>query len=114
MRFAALLSCFCLAACAGGKLPGPGGDSTAASAPPASTFVGHSSARPVAGGASGAGGGASIARSRGEPIEAHADPLIQARSECWMKVEGQKALRGIDQRIAFVDKCVAERMSGNP
>ena len=34
----------------------------------------------------------------------------QARAQCWMKVESQKNLRGIDQRIAYVDKCVNEQV----
>jgi hypothetical protein len=41
------------------------------------------------------------------------DPLTQARTGCWMKVENQKVKRNIDQRTAFVDKCVAEAMKGD-
>lgn len=40
------------------------------------------------------------------------DPVLYARAQCWIKVEQQKALKGIDQRIAFVDKCVADRLGG--
>ena len=39
---------------------------------------------------------------------------MQARSTCWMKVESQKGMRNIDQRSAFVDKCVADEMKGKP
>jgi hypothetical protein len=31
-----------------------------------------------------------------------------------MKVETQPGLRGIDQRIGFVDRCVAEQLKGGP
>ena len=34
-------------------------------------------------------------------------PFIQARADCWIAVEHQHELRGIDQRIGFVEKCVA-------
>lgn len=34
----------------------------------------------------------------------------QARAQCWMKVESQKNLRGIDQRIAYVEKCVNDQV----
>lgn len=37
------------------------------------------------------------------------DPVLQARADCWMAVEKQKAIRNnLDARIAFVDKCLAE------
>ncbi len=35
--------------------------------------------------------------------------LNQVRVDCWMKVERVKTARTIDQRIAFVDKCVADQ-----
>ena len=69
---------------------------------------------------SGAGGGArggattASARGDGEPVEVRPDPLTQARVDCWMKVESQKGLRSIDQRSAFVDKCVAEQLKSKP
>jgi hypothetical protein len=108
MRLATLLLCACLTACAGVKLPGE------ASAPEASVTA----ARPpvvassMAGG--GARGGATTAAARGEPVEVPPDPLTQARADCWMLVETQKGLRGIDQRIGFVDKCVADRAKNKP
>lgn len=49
----------------------------------------------------------------GEAATPTVDPLTQARTDCWMKVEHDKIKRSIDQRIAFVDKCVAEAMKGN-
>jgi hypothetical protein len=36
--------------------------------------------------------------------------VMQARADCWVKVEHQKGLRNIDGRIAFVDKCVADTL----
>ena len=64
----------------------------------------------------GARGGATTASARGdgEPGEVRPDPLTQARADCWMKVESQKGLRSIDQRSAFVDKCVAEQLKSKP
>jgi hypothetical protein len=69
---------------------------------------------------SGVGGGArggtttASARGNGEPGEVRPGPLTQARADCWMKVETQKGLRSIDQRSAFVDKCVAEQLKSKP
>ena len=77
-------------------------------------------ASPPAARSSGVGGGArggattAAARGDGEPGEVRPDPLTQARADCWMKVESQKDLRGIDQRIAFVDKCVADQLKSKP
>jgi hypothetical protein len=35
---------------------------------------------------------------------------MQARVECWAKVEKERRLRDIDRRVAFVDKCVSDAM----
>jgi hypothetical protein len=48
------------------------------------------------------------------PEGSSAERVQQARSACWMKVESEKNLRGIDQRIAYVDKCVNEQVKGRP
>jgi hypothetical protein len=40
--------------------------------------------------------------------------VIQARTDCWMAVEHQKGLKGLDQRIAYVDKCVADKTKSKP
>jgi hypothetical protein len=40
--------------------------------------------------------------------------VIQARTDCWMAVEHRKNLRGLDQRIAYVDKCVADKTKSKP
>jgi hypothetical protein len=121
MRSVALLLCLGLAACAGGNFPGGGfpGNGAPGVAPAAETpapAAARSSAR--GGGAGGARGGATTAAARAaedpdapNPTD---DPVTQARADCWMKVETQRALRGIDQRIAYVDKCVASELKNGP
>jgi hypothetical protein len=102
-----LLLCLPLAACAaGGALPGEQPAPDAAAAP-----VLRSS-----GSSGGARGGATTAAARAdsEPADAPADALTQARVDCWMMVVHKKELRGIDQRIAFIDKCVAGQMKSKP
>ena len=123
MRAAFLPLLFLLAACSGtlsgfspdAAAPAEPAAMSAAPAPPPSATAARARPSPSAGGASSAGGGARTAASRpppepGEPPQN--DPLTQARVDCWMKVEGQKAIRDIDRRITFVDKCVAEKMKG--
>lgn len=88
MRVATLLLCLTLAACAGTPAP--------EAAAPAAAAVGPPPAR------------------SGEPDENRPDAVTQARVDCWMKVEGQKSLHGIDQRIAFVDKCVSQQLKSKP
>ena len=44
------------------------------------------------------------------PEGSAAERVQQARAACWMKVESEKNLRGIDQRIAYVEKCVNEQV----
>lgn len=113
MRILSLLPCLALAAC---MQTGEEAAPVSVSAPaPAASAVTSPTAR-----SSGVGGGArggattSSARGTGEPAEARPDPLMQARVDCWMKVESQKGLRAIDQRSAFVDKCVAEQLKSKP
>jgi hypothetical protein len=116
MRVASLLPCLMLAACMQtGEEAAP-----VAAAPPAAAPVSSSAASPPAARHAGVGGGArggavtASARGDGEPGEVRPDPLTQARVDCWMKVESQKGLRAIDQRSAFVDKCVAEQLRSKP
>jgi hypothetical protein len=102
-RIAALLLCLPLAACAGGgTLPG---EQPAPDAALLSSATGG-----------GARGGATTAAARGdsEPANTATDALTQARVDCWMMVEHKKELRGIDQRIAFIDKCVAAQVKSKP
>jgi hypothetical protein len=113
-----LLLCFLLAGClATGDQPAPQAAAPApaatAAAPPAPPPP--SPARSAAGAAAGGPrGGATTAAARAEPEEVPPDPVIQARTDCWMAVEHQKNLRGLDQRIAYVDKCVADQMKSQP
>ena len=112
MRVAILVLGLGLAGCSGGTM-----SETPPFAPSASPAVSESPSPPAArsmGSGTGARGGAATASARGEPVEAAPDPVMQARADCWMKVEGQKALRGIDQRVAYVDRCVAEQIKGKP
>jgi hypothetical protein len=39
--------------------------------------------------------------------------VTEAKVICWGKVERDKRVRSIDQRIAYVEKCVAEQMKAN-
>jgi hypothetical protein len=115
-----LLLCPFLAGClATGDQPPPNASaapaSTAATPAPAPSPAtrGAAGGGPVGGGG-GPRGGASTAAARGEPEEVPPDPVIQARTDCWMAVEHQKGLKGLDQRIAYIDKCVADKTKGKP
>jgi hypothetical protein len=113
MRAAALLLCFFLAGClATSDQPAPQATAPApaatAAAPPSPA------ARGSAGSGGGPRGGATTAAARGEPEEVPPDPVVQARTDCWMAVEHQKSVRSLDQRIAYVDKCVADQMKAKP
>ena len=87
----------------------PASATTAAPSPPPSP-----TSRRAAGSGGGARGGAATAAAQGEPEEVPPDPVIQARTDCWMAVEHQKGIKGIDQRIAFIDKCVADKTKTKP
>jgi hypothetical protein len=119
VRLASLLPCLALAACMlTGEETAPEAASAAAvapAAPAASAVTSRPAARSssVGGDARGAAATAS-AQGDGEPVEVRPDPLTQARVDCWMKVESQKGLRAIDQRSAFVDKCVAAQLKSKP
>jgi hypothetical protein len=114
MRVVSLLLCFLLAGClATGDQPAPNAVAPApaaiAAAPPS-----PSPARSAAGSAGGPRGGATTAAARGEPEEVPPDLVVQARTDCWMAVEHQKSVKSLDQRIAYVDKCVADQMKSKP
>lgn len=123
-----LLLCLSFGACAGGvSLPNAELPSAAAGTPPpaaapqtaaAPAAPPQRSGRSTTSGASGGARGGSItaaATAPAEPLDPGVDPLTQARADCWVKVEANRALRGnVDQRAAFVDKCVADRMKGVP
>ena len=112
MRSVALLLCLPLAACAAGGFQG-GGFRGAAPAP--ETPAPAAASWPPSGGARG-GATTAAARAAADPDAPNPtdDPVIQARADCWMKVESQRGLKGIDQRIAYVDKCVAGELRHGP
>jgi hypothetical protein len=116
MRVLSLLPCLALAACMlTGEETAPEAASAAAAAPASSAPASPPAVRSTGGGG-GARGGATTASARGggEPAEVRPDALTQARVDCWMKVETQKGLRAVDQRSAFVDKCVADEIKSKP
>jgi ABC-type glycerol-3-phosphate transport system substrate-binding protein len=90
LRIATLLVCLMLAACAGGKTPGSS-DTTSS----ISSFLPSSFSTPTL-----------------DPPEGSSadDRTIKARAQCWAKVEHEKNLRGIDQRVGYVDRCVASQL----
>src|SRR5262245_23188346 len=96
MRWALLLFSFALAGCASTDDPF---DTT-----PAASAAASASAASASAGTS-APSGSAVAEA---PMTAQ-DRLNKVRGDCWMKVERVKTARTIDQRIAFVDKCVAEQ-----
>jgi len=91
LRIATLLVCLMLAACAGGKMPG-NSDTTSS----ISSFLPSSFSTP-----------AKLDPPEGSSAD---EPTIKARAQCWAKVEREKNLRGIDQRVAYVDRCVAAQL----
>jgi hypothetical protein len=107
-----LLLCPLLAACAAGGFPG-GSFPIAGPAPepPAPAAASAPSTGHARGGAVTAAAQAAADPDAPSPTD---DPVIQARADCWMKVETQRALKGIDQRIAYVDKCVANELRYGP
>ena len=38
----------------------------------------------------------------------------EIKTQCWMKYEDDKKIKNIDQRLALVEKCVAETSSNQP
>jgi hypothetical protein len=36
----------------------------------------------------------------------------EAKTQCWMKYEGDKKIKNIDQRLGLVEKCVDDTMRG--
>jgi hypothetical protein len=111
------LLCLGLAACAGPTVSGepPAADAGAANPAPAASATASQPPRRAASGGGGARGGATTASwGAAEPTEVRPDILVQARADCWMMVEHKRELRGIDQRIAFVDRCVADQMKSKP
>ena len=94
MRVLVLLMCVALAGCAGGPTAGETPSNMAAAAPPA-----------------GAPASATAAPTPRAPRTAQ--DVTEAKVICWGKVEREKRIKTIDQRIAFVDKCVADQLRAN-
>src|SRR5436305_5793135 len=48
------------------------------------------------------------------PAPAPQQPLTpeKAKADCWMKYEGDKKIKNIDQRLSVVEKCVDDTMRG--
>lgn len=123
MRAAILLICLCLAGCAAPTAAvAPDGTSPSASAPslspssavpspaaPASAAPSREAPSPAAPSPA----AQTAAPPEPQPELPEADRLMQARAECWMKVERAKIARDIDRRITFVDKCVADAMKAS-
>ena len=106
MRAVMLLLCLPLAACAGTTRlsgdPEPAALSAPAPAPahapPAPAAAAATSTTPAAPG----------------PATPAARDVTEAKVICWGKVEREKQrVRTIDQRIAYVEKCVADQMKAN-
>jgi hypothetical protein len=55
---------------------------------------------------------------RGAPASAPARQTAatpeEIKAQCWMKYEGDKKIKNIDQRLALVEKCVAETSGNQP
>jgi hypothetical protein len=110
MRVATPLLCLILAACAGGKLPGEQPAPDAANPSAAAAANAPDASNPPATRTNQAARAASPPPQPQPQATPEPDRLIQARVDCWMKVEHQKGIRDIDRRIVFVDKCVADAM----
>ena len=94
-RLVTLLVCLLLTACAGAKLPGS--DDSASSI---SYYLPSATVAPTG----------QAAASLEPPEGSAAERTQKARAQCWMKVEQEKNLRGIDQRVAYVEKCVTAQV----
>ena len=46
------------------------------------------------------------------PPKAAALTPEEAKAQCWMKYEGDKKVKNIDQRLTLVEKCVDDTMRG--
>ena len=48
------------------------------------------------------------------PAPAPHEPMTpeKAKADCWMKYEGDKKIKSIDQRLSLVEKCVDDTLRG--
>jgi hypothetical protein len=105
---------FLLVSCAGGAVTEgvPGSEPAPAAAEAAAAVTEPAPARPVRSARPGPAIRGPQPHRDDPPEVAEPDPLTQARADCWMKVESQKAKLNIDQRAAFVDRCVSNATKG--
>ncbi|TMJ06230.1 MAG: hypothetical protein E6G97_00775 [Alphaproteobacteria bacterium] len=54
---------------------------------------------------------AQVATPSGPPPKGALTPE-EAKTQCWMKYEGDKKVKNIDQRLSLVEKCVDETLRG--
>jgi len=102
MRFAVLLLCLIAAGCAGGP---SGPESIFTTSAPVSAPVEDEPAPPPR------SSGNTRTAAAAQPPVSDEERQTQARADCWMKVERDRAnARNIDRRAAAVDKCVADAM----
>src|SRR4051794_5641179 len=82
LRILSIGMLFALSACAGGS----GSDNLSPAAPPQQTAI--------------------------APAAPPQEPLTpeKAKADCWMKYEGDKKIKNIDQRLSLVEKCVDDTM----
>jgi hypothetical protein len=50
---------------------------------------------------------AKITATTGEPVPTSVE---QARTDCWMRYEGPKQVKNLDEKMKLVDKCIDEKM----
>jgi hypothetical protein len=105
---------FLLVSCAGGAVNEgvPGSEPAPAAAEAAAAVTEPAPARPVRSARPGPAIRGPQPHRDDPPEVAERDPLTQARADCWMKVESQKTKLNIDQRAAFVDRCVSNATKG--
>jgi hypothetical protein len=48
------------------------------------------------------------------PARQAASTPEEIKAQCWMKYEDDKKIKNIDQRLALVEKCIAETSSSQP
>ena len=53
-------------------------------------------------------------QSAAAPAPAAHEPMTpeKAKADCWMKYEGDKKVKNIDQRLSLVEKCVDDTLRG--
>lgn len=117
MRLAVLPLCFAFAACSGMSALQDPAPSTEQAVPPAAaaSTVAPSvppSAQPAPPRRASQSVRGSIYTPPAQPTEPEVDPVLAIRQHCWSSVDRQRQVRGIDARVDWVEKCIAERSKG--